>query len=544
MKRLKGRIVSFIMALAVVLSVAQFIDKPVQAATDYGTVWKNCSEKVNWTIKDGLVPWDKTAKEPTTKDDDDYYKVYTAEELTWVMTNNKNFRLYKDIDLGGRDDAALNKNWTPVTVNKPMKIDGNNYTIFNLSVNTAANNSGFIGNLNSTLTMENLNFYSMKIKASSNTGIIGFIKSGQNATIRNCSLENSWIRADSIIGGFVGYAYDSGNLVDISNSHTKNFYIYGNSCVGNFVGPITGKVTNCYAIDGKVLSAGGHSGGMTSCSGNHAFSNCFTNVDVYGNTETGAFIGYINIVGETTYTNCYSSGSIEGTNTIGGFVATVRPNISPRFTNCYSTAMVGMLDKASNLGGFAGNVGDNAIFNNCFAAGEVGSLDTNTSSFTNIGGFSGSATGTYGTPSYYDKQTTAMRNIGGGKNNPVGRTTAELTGKIDENTNEIVVQGFDTSESGAWIAQKGLYPQLKVFANPEKEIDKEGNPCGFTGKDAEVAKAYSAASASTAFLRDETTEIPNLDEDATPEEIAKETERIRNNYDTVRDIKDLFSFTS
>ncbi|MEG0379630.1 MAG: hypothetical protein RR614_14230, partial [Eubacterium sp.] len=79
-----------------------------------------------------------------------------------------------------------------------------------------------------------------------------------------------------------------------------------------------------------------------------------------------------------------------------------------------ATSMVGMLNGGSEMGGFAGAVTDTkAIFTDCYAAGEVGSLDTNSEAFAGVGGFAGSTAGTY-TNCIYDKQTTAMKGIGGG----------------------------------------------------------------------------------------------------------------------------------
>lgn len=191
--------------------------------------------------------------------------------------------------------------------------------------------------------------------------------------------------------------------------------------------------------------------------------------------------------------NCFAFGSVEGVENIGGFVGLetpsryngTKPGVSV-FKNCYTTAMVGMDFAATNIGGFMGNmitrsmynynsfstikVGANedgnpiyntedgtlnteavpgSVFINCYAAGEVGNINTNadsnyitatkntngtyaTASNTNMqGGFLGFAVKATGigdgitpeyTPTaftpldhgtfvncYYDMQTTGMR---------------------------------------------------------------------------------------------------------------------------------------
>ena len=158
------------------------------------------------------------------------------------------------------------------------------------------------------------------------------------------------------------------------------------------------------------------------------------------------------------FENCYSSGTVEGQDGIGGFVGGIYQDVRAYsidggatsyrgqavFKNCYSTASVGMQYAGSRVGGFAGTVYGNVraeeaadrshIFINCYAAGEVGGIttDTSTTSLNTTGGFFGEYyLGTknnkteliefeedsipYLQNCYYDKQTTAMRerDIGG-----------------------------------------------------------------------------------------------------------------------------------
>ena len=61
------------------------------------------------------------------------------------------------------------------------------------------------------------------------------------------------------------------------------------------------------------------------------------------------------------------------------------------------------------MGGFAGDAGSAMAFQNCYSAGEVGSLETTTTT-PSVEGFTGVG-GTF-TNCSYDKQTSAMREKG------------------------------------------------------------------------------------------------------------------------------------
>lgn len=359
--------------------------------------------------------------------------------------------------------------------------------------------------------LENVNvFDSMVFNNGDNTGtLIGRSESYSNGNrfIRNCSASNCYVRGTDHSGSFTGCQFGSSNQPQVKYDapfpeHPETWVLGSNTNAFSEI------IENCYTLDCTAFSVGnnGDSGAFISCGNRMTIRNCFTNSTVYGRTNTGAFIGRIvtTSAGNTTgmyddagkqrvelyCENCYASGSVEGTENIGGFAALETPKNAAGgggvsvFKNCYSTAMVGMDFAGTNLGGFMGKMATrsngnqdssatiqvdtdedgNPIYNteggtrtaapvpgsvfiNCYAAGEVGNINTftdtdyetatknQTGSYRTIsganmqggflgfavkadlGGDSGNYTATAFTPlahgtfvnCYYDMQTTGMR---------------------------------------------------------------------------------------------------------------------------------------
>lgn len=385
---------------------------------------------------------------------------------------------------------------------------------------------------------------------------------------------------------------------------------------------------NCATVDSVVYDIGGeHSGTFVSCMQSHIiFKQCFSNCTIYAKGKQGVFIGacigsgdgfYYPYNGTKTFVNsyfedCYTSGQIEGNTNIGGFVGMIfndsrafeSTGSSHRgkvvFKNCYSTSSVGMEYSTNCVGGFVGGVIENVqgdpsiqydgddivtqhIFDNCYAAGEVGGIITDTStdeSNTNtIGGFMGTYVnfkdGTAGTKlpeikdcmpytvpvgdenpnyvaklinCYYDKQTTAMRERDIGNSyasyyeektgHSLNHTLEGLTGVYTKASKTKRIEGLaDTVKfegSNAWIYNKDYYPQLasltqKPNYTPNDAADK-------MRYDRQLMYYNYSVASTAAVLLDHYDEV--LAEDGTLENANPTT------YDTVRDITRKFEFTT
>ena len=541
MEKMRGkRLLTLCLCLVLMAGVMSWAGGIAQAEEDWDTytarVWDNAVAEFEsyglkgWTVTDDSVPkWSGEKSDLSASDEngtpetnpmvmpawENYaYDVYYPEQLRYAMeavsASGGTINIKNDMDLGGTDTDGTNsieaKKWTAIILSYGTVINGEGHTIYNLNaVNAAGYNdyAGFIGASGNATYISDLHFVSAKINGGNSSALFGRF-STSNAyygKVNNCSLEHALIDVNGLAGGLVAGTNDSKGFVNIDKSHTKNVYIKGGGCIGNLSGPSNGTISNSYAVDGIVIGSG-DAGGFKSCSGNSTLKNCFSNISMYGQSAVGAFTG--DDYGNNSFTNCYTSGIVEGETNVGGFTGMSNAKKASWYVNCYSTAITGMEHSTQNLGGFIGAANSFVGFNPCYAAGEVGKLAGTT---TNTGGFSGNNAGVMAS-CYYDKQMTGMRETPGNVN-VIGKTTKGLTGKD--------TAYFSTDAN--WVCKDSLYPQLKAFADRETVIENFGE------EQADLVMAYSEASVSTAFLRDNT---------ATD---AKD-------YDTVRDIADIFEFTN
>lgn len=453
---------------------------------------------------------------------------------------------------------------------------------------------------NSRMYMENVNVKDSFVY--SNRPQTGTLLGRNEATtadifIRNCSSQNCIVFGTDHSGGLTGCQHNTGTKYRVK--YDAPFPKSPEAWMFNDIVTYPEIVENCYSVDCTLFSLGvdGDSGGLLSCGGKLICRNSFTNNTVYGRTKTGAFFGRVVTPEsgrwglyddggerqvEIYFENCYASGSIEGIEKIGGFVGftdgvtTVGFGV-PVYKNCYTTAMTGMDYAGSNLGGFIGHentstvllavikdengnqinkytgtgnkkANPGSVYINCYAAGEVGNILTDTSvtaSGNQLGGFLGltgyygqGGTGGYHSSSlngtyincYYDMQATAMRERACGKSNqftslkdssgnPVGVSQIPgVTGVYTQHSEKKEVPGLaDTvnmGDSNAWKnnTANDQYPMLKAFDDYAEENFKKacyGLYADETtrarideqlAEKTEIVKKYSQASVSTVLL--------------------------------------------
>ncbi|MEG0377943.1 MAG: hypothetical protein RR614_05620 [Eubacterium sp.] len=450
-EKVKGRLLSVLLAVLLIFGVVAANPKTAQAVVAPPESWEDYTKGV-WdkAIVEfesyGVKGWTDTAANPDIKkwsgevstlvaneengtaetnpmvmpekDDKGNYDVYYPEQLRYILelaqTKASIITLKNDMDLGGMDTDGVNavepKLWTPIILSVATTIKGEDHILYNLNVqNKDAKgnllvNGGFVGKSSKTFTVSDLHFESVKIESAGSSAVLGqFLATTPRSTISNCSLEHALLSTGNASGGLsAGSSKIAENAVSIERSHTKNVYINGNGggCCGNLSGPTNGSVKNSYSVDGIVIAAG-HAGGFKSCTSGTAFTNCFSNISMFGNGTVGAFIGMD--YGSNTFTSCYTSGIVEGESKVGGFAGCANAVTASNYIDCYSTAMVGMEHSISSLGGFLGSYESvkNAKFTRCYAAGEVGNI---LGTATSMGGFTGANIGTY-TNCFYDKHS-------------------------------------------------------------------------------------------------------------------------------------------
>lgn len=178
-------------------------------------------------------------------------------------------------------------------------------------------------------------------------------------------------------------------------------------------------------------------------------------------------------------------------------------------------------------GTISGMSNASVIYEDTYVAGEIGDLTTpvndKNDSITAFAKLPENATSN----SYYDKQTTGMREDGEEKSGGItgiltqdkknaGVTYSGLTSQPGTNG----FKGF--SDNSQWVFENGLYPQLAVFANADKTT---------WGDATDMVKAYSKASVQTVYLENYETDY-------------NDNELPLNTYDTVRDITSKFTMSN
>lgn len=504
-------------------------------------------------------------------------KVFTAEQYRYAVANRRSFQLQNDIDLGGYLHTEANsRSWvTPGASTVKWAVDGGGHTVYNFYLSSSESNQSMFGQTGN-FTLLNLRVSNAYVTSEGKVSALAlFFTNAYYVDVDNCGAENTVVYLNSTSNYSAAIFACNIHMLNMNNSYTRNCHIMvftGRpiSCSAQMtMGGMSNNIQNSYAIDGTVIGNKGHNGGFASCLSylNNNIKNCFSNIDVYGNVDAGAFIG-VQHNGEHTVENCYATGKVEGTNRLGGFIGSIDldgASAISSFKNSYSAAMVGMMSNASNQGGFMGSVAARApepgrktelTIENCYAVGEVGSLDVDVSesrstAYNSTGGFLGEYS-TNETISvalsncYYDKQTTAMREWA------MGSDTGASAGYRAQDTASMGLKGVlttDTTKAGAgltsnpemhscgtdhtscftgfsynsqWEFKADHFPQLKIFAEPNTANFKNTN--WITESELfDLFKAYSQASVSTPKLQ-----TYELDYAANP--LPKET------YDTIRDL--------
>ena len=538
--------------------------------TEYGGAARTVLAEGPWNLETGVTPWNGGSTAPTAS----YagvnaagtavtiYRVYTAEQFRYAVTNWWSFELMNDIDLNGQQGKQwANANIAAATA-APIMIGGG-HTVYNFYIDSTTTKADYMSLFGSTRNNNFMirdftvsHFYMTSPGGSSTISgsfapVTSRVGGGQFLRVYT---RNGFVKG-SRSGLFAcGGAAGAGNFVarqcGVYDSVIQAPFDNVNACVsGAFqhLNATTSLIENCFSIDTVVVSDG-HSGGFFADGyQSSTIRNCFSNNEVYDKRyENAVFIGSMH--GSVNVENCFSSGIIEGTVRMGGFIATMQQNNAVvNITNCYSTSAVGLASNAAQIGGFVGsidtrNAGTNMKMNlkNCYAAGEVGALDTNVAPNRpahKSGGFIGdrssnTMTAYTFTNCYYDKQATGMREWEADNAQDGGAgDVAGIKGLLTEDTVKAGAGLMGTTPktgltaADGWVLEDGLYPQLAVFANATA-VDWGSQEI------ADMVKAYSLASVSAIKLDNWKTGYDGV------------TPLGANVYDTVRDITMDFPLSS
>ncbi len=248
------------------------------------------------------------------------------------MTPNGCYKLTSNIDLSGLNilsQSALNFTFQGT-------LDGDNYTIENLSISSAVIQVGLFSKLDGA-TIKNLTLSAFNITGSNYVGgIAGFAES---TNISNINLVRSNINASLFTGGLVGYSTNSAIL----NS----------------------------TFDGTVSGSTDQVGGLVGYSFNSAILNSTSNGTVSGLNSVGG------LVGQSQYSiisNSAFDGTVSGRFSVGGLVGVLR--FESIIESSFNTGLVISTKLTSGLaysGGLAGYMNHSSQILNSYNTGNVSS---------------------------------------------------------------------------------------------------------------------------------------------------------------------------
>ncbi len=294
--------------------------------------------------------------EPATDlDNDGYYEIGNAGQLYWFAelvnsgTVDANAILINDIVINENvldENGSLNegeyRSWTPIgyyNSNSDYNMyqgtfDGNNKVVRGLYINDTSK---------------------------SNVGLFGYVYKGK---IQNTGVEDSYIYADSNVGGVVGYISNEGSIID--NCYNKG-YVGGVSFVGGVCGfGYLSTITACFNA-GNVVCSNNYIGGIAGDIVDATITNSYNTGSVDGDTWVGGVVGS----NGGTINNCWNAGLVNGENIVGGVVGSNADTVS----NCYNAASV---SGSYNVGNVCG--GSSGSFENVYylATEETDSIDGTT----------------------------------------------------------------------------------------------------------------------------------------------------------------------
>ncbi|MEI8377880.1 MAG: GLUG motif-containing protein [bacterium] len=303
-----------------------------QSNVEVGAANTNVTGFISQVTKSSTVPTGYTA-------------ITSASQLQTAMnaTLNGKFILMNDIDLS--ELGPVNR--AVVTGIFSGTLDGNGYKLKNLTINSTAASTGFIGQTS-------------------------------GAKIKNIGLENANVTATGAfnhVGSLVGY---SDNISSIDNCYTSNVSVTASSAtnVGGLVGTngTNCSVNNCYSTGNVTGSV--NVGGLAGRSYNNCkVNNSYSNADIHTNTQYGGgLVGRLEI--NATMSNCYATGNVTGVDYNGGLIGGLATTAT--VSSCYAT---GNVTGARWTGGFAGNSMINSTINSCYATGNINASNSSSGGF-------------------------------------------------------------------------------------------------------------------------------------------------------------------
>lgn len=278
--------------------------------------------------------------------DGDWYLINSEEKLRWFaneVNNHRttiNARLTDNIIVNDKvfdDDGNLIsgiKTWTPIgTETNPFtgKFDGCDFTIHGLYINDSTKNY---------------------------VGLFGYV--GENGTVKDVTLKDSYVSGNECVGGICGWN-KGGTIQGCHNTGTvSGAQSVGGVCGENRNSGIIQKCDNAGTVSGTGESIGGVCGvNAANLNSTPTIQECYNTGKVSSTWfRVGGVCGNNN---GGTVKKSYNTGTVSGEDTVGGVCG--ENNYSGTVNGCYTT---GAVTGATNFGGVCGYNQNSDTMINCY----------------------------------------------------------------------------------------------------------------------------------------------------------------------------------
>ena len=303
--------------------------------------------------------------------------------------------------LTGNIDMTSFGEWTPIGITESNKevryktafvgtLDGGNYTISNLTLDTAVQGIGLFTRVGEDGTVKDLTIDTCKADSDTFTAqefgaICGTAWGG---TFSNITLKNVTLSGGGYAGALTGDTGNSDTVTIVKNCSVETSSISGGAATGGLIGRThsADKVIGC-AVSDTSVSATGHSvGGLAGIAAGE-ISDCHTmDITVTSTSTTNAYAG--GLIGQSTATlveNCSSTGTVNaGLNNIGGGLIAYTSTEYGEIKGCHTDAAV---TAAQYAGGLIGQISgaEELLISDCYAEGTV-TVTGDSDNSTHIGG--------------------------------------------------------------------------------------------------------------------------------------------------------------
>ena len=303
------------------------------------------------------------------------------------------YNITDDIDLVG-------VTWTPIT-NFSGVIEGNDYTISNLTISNTSDVQGLFASLSTGAEIRNLNFLDCSVSADDVVGLLAAKINDSAASVRlkNITFTDCTLQGQYGVGMLVGQSKYPTDL-QIYNCDVINPTITVNAA-SDYAAPLCGLIQQAktttavsYIVDcnsqGGTITAGNDGSyvagfiglltGFVAGATSGGIYDCYTTTDIVGAGIQYEIAGFTGKIVGWDAVSCYATGDIDITYTgsqtggqyAGGFAAL--GEMAGDYINCYATGNITIDASGQTVDGFANHYGEVGGFIGDYAPNTTGDI--------------------------------------------------------------------------------------------------------------------------------------------------------------------------